>query len=343
MRLSIGLALLICCCATITSCTAAAPKGPNANVTVPSVGKPPAPVSAQAALSSEAFTPYADLGAASDDGLAPGETYQALRTACMNDAGYGQYAAQSPIAIRANRGLGFPQPAGLWGYVGVSLAQQYGFDTPDSGPGSGAGAVDTFQSLPTAVQEAGVKCLNIIADFNNHEFSTSLAGIETMNNEISTDVVQDAEFKSATRAWSKCMAKNGYTTPDPNTFAQAEQQRFIVVPSQSQGSSPAPAPTPTPQTQTQIAMAVTDAQCTLSTDLSGIYFAVQADYEQQFVTANSQALTVAVRGYKADYAKELKNLPALLRTASDKLNIFGRTVKGTPGGPGRVATPRPSP
>jgi hypothetical protein len=56
-------------------------------------------------------------------------------------------------------------------------------------------------------------------------------------------------------------------------------------------------------------MAVTDAQCTLSTDLWGIYFGVQADYEQQFVTANQQALNIAVRRYKADYAKELKNLP----------------------------------
>jgi hypothetical protein len=335
MRLSTGLALLICCGATITACTATAPKGPNANVTVPSVGKPPAPVSAQAALSSEAFTPYADLGAASDDGLAPGETYQALHTACMNDAGYGQYAAQSPFAIRENRGLGFPQPAGPWGYIGGSLAQQYGFDPPDSGPVPGPGPGDTFQGLPTAVQEAGVKCLNIIADFNNHEFSTALAGIETMNDEISTDVVQDAEFKNATRAWSKCMAKNGYTTPDPNTFAQSQEQRFIVVPSQSQGSSPAPAPTPTPQTHTQIAMAVTDARCTLSTDLSGIYFALQADYEQQFVTANQQALGVAVRRYKADYAKELKNLPALLRTASGKITFFSS-------GP-RVKGPSPSP
>ena len=82
-------------------------------------------------------------------------------------------------------------------------------------------------------------------------------------------------------------------------------------------------------------MAVTDAQCTLSTDLSGIYFAVQADYEQQFVTANSQALGVAVRRYKADYAKELRNLPALLRTASDKIDFSGPHK--------RAPAPSPSP
>ncbi|HET7014832.1 MAG TPA: hypothetical protein VFI65_13025 [Streptosporangiaceae bacterium] len=313
MRTPAALTLLACCFLTVTACTTKAPKGPDADVTVPSVGKPPPPVSAQAALASEAFTPYAGLGAVSN-GLAPGETYQALHTACMNDAGYGQYAADSPIAIRANRGLAIPQPSGPWGYVGVSVAQQYGFRIPDVGPGPGP---EAFTSLPLAVQEAGNKCANIILDFNDREFSTSLAGIETMNNEISTDVIQDAAFKKATTAWSKCMAKNGYTASDPNAFAQAQEQRFEVV---TPGSAPTPFPT---QNQSQIAMAVTDAQCTVSSDLAGIYFAVQADYEQQFVTANQQALNVAVRQYKADYARELRKLPGLLRTASGKLTFSG--------------------
>ena len=48
--------LLIGCCAGLAACTANAQKGPVATVTVPSVGKPPPPASAQAALSSEAFT-----------------------------------------------------------------------------------------------------------------------------------------------------------------------------------------------------------------------------------------------------------------------------------------------
>ena len=249
----------------------------------------------------------------------------------MNAAGYGQYADDSPIAIRANRGLAIPQPAGPWGYVGVSLAQQYGFSQPGAGPGPSAGS---FASQPIAVQEAGNKCANIILDFNDHEFSTSLAGIETMNNEISTDVIQDAEFKKATAAWSKCMAKNGYTASDPNAFAQAQEQRFEVTP----GSTPTPFPT---QNQSQIAMAVTDAQCTVSSDLAGIYFAVQADYEQQFVTANQQALNVAVRRYKADYAKELTKLPALLRTASNKITFFSPR-KRPAAKPGHPASPSSS-
>jgi hypothetical protein len=332
MRIRIGMALLACC-AAITACTATAPKGPNSNATVPAVGKPAAPASEQAALSSEAFTPYAGLGAVSGDGLAPGETYQALHTACMNDAGYGQYATDVPFAIRANRGLVFAQAAGPWGYIGMSLAEQYAFNTPgDLGP-AGALSPTSIASLPTAVQAAGNKCFNIVIDFNNHEFANSLAGIETMNNEISGDVIHDPDFKKATTAWSACMAKNGYTAPDADTFAQSQQQRFFLP-----GSNPSQ---PAAPTKTQIAMAVTDAQCTQSTDLSGIYFAVQADYEQQFVTANQQALNVAVRHYKADYARELSKLPTLLRTTSDKITFTG-PGKRTPVGPGRPATPSPS-
>jgi hypothetical protein len=134
--------LLICCAAltagtVLTACTASAPRRPDATVTTPVVGRPPAPISAQAALSSEAFTPYAVLGAAGNDGLAPGDTYDALHTACMNDAGYGQYAAQAPYAIRTNRGLGFAQPFGPWGYIGTALAAQQGFLAGSEGPGGG--------------------------------------------------------------------------------------------------------------------------------------------------------------------------------------------------------------
>ena len=85
MRTRTGLYLLVCCCAVLAGCTAAGPKGPDATVTKPAVGRPPAPPSEGAALASEAFTAYADLGAAANDGLAPGDTYANLHTACMED------------------------------------------------------------------------------------------------------------------------------------------------------------------------------------------------------------------------------------------------------------------
>jgi hypothetical protein len=113
MRIRTVLGVLACCCAALTACTAAAPPGPSNNVTTPSVGKPPPPASGQAALSSEAFTPYAALGAASDDGLASGEWGSALAAACMTADGYPGPAAAGqagPVILGAN-----PAPSLPWG------------------------------------------------------------------------------------------------------------------------------------------------------------------------------------------------------------------------------------
>lgn len=144
MRDRRGSLLFICYCAGLAACTAAPPKGPDVTVTTPVVGRPPAPVSAQAALSREALTPYFGLGAASDDGLAPGETYAALHAACMNDAGYGQYSGSTPYPVRANRGMAFAQAYGPWGYMGTA---EHG---AEQAPGAAADDIGHARTAPGA-------------------------------------------------------------------------------------------------------------------------------------------------------------------------------------------------
>lgn len=342
MSVRTGLGLVICC-VVLAACTANAAKGPAATVTTPAVGHPPAPPSVAAAMSSEVFTPYAALGASDNDGLAPGDTYDALHAACMNDAGYGQYAADAPYPARTNRGLGFPQAYGPWGYVGTTLAAEQGFLTGNgpiiSGPSPSGGP---FGGLPTAAQAAAGKCFNILEDFNNAQFAHSMSIIETLNNYISTDVIQDGEFKRATRAWSACMAKEGFSSPDPSSFWQQALTASGQRPAPGQNPTGPPAPPTAAQNKAQIAMAVADANCTLSSDLAGIYFAVQANYEQQFVSANKQALDAGVREYKAAFAKELKALPALLQTTSATPNLVGGPPPGHHGGQHNTAKPSPS-
>jgi hypothetical protein len=340
MRIRTGWGLMICC-AVLTACTANAPKGPAATVTTPAVGRPPAPASVAAAMSSEVFTPYAALGAADNDGLAPGDTYDALHTACMNDAGYGQYAADAPYPTRTNRGLGFPQAYGPWGYVGTALAAEEGF-LGGSGESGGPGAGGPFGNLPTGAQAAAGKCFNIMENFNNAQFAHSMSIIETLNNYISTDVVQDGEFKKADRNWSACMAKNGFSSPDAETFWSQALNSIGQGPGPVQNSSGPPGAPTAAQNQAQIAMAVADADCTLTSDLAGIYFAVQANYEQQFVSANQQALNTGVREYKAAFAKALKSLPTLLQTASATPNLPGPPRPGHHGGHRSTAKPSPS-
>ena len=345
MRLRTGWPLLICC-AVLAACTANAPKGPAATVTTPAVGRPPAPASAQAAMASEAFTAYAALGAADNDGLAPGDTYDALHTACMNDAGYGQYAADAPYPARTNRGLGFPQAYGPWGYVGTALAAQEGFMAGNLGPGPGGGGPPSggpLGNLPQAAKAAAGKCFNIMENFNNAQFAHSMSIIETLNNYISTDVIQDGEFKAATRRWSACMAKQGFNSSDANTFSQLAEIMLGQRPPPGQNPTGPPGTPTAAQNKTQIAMAVADADCTLSSDLSGIYFAVQANYEQQFVSANQQALNSGIREYKAAFAKALKTMPTLLQKTSAVPNLPGPAQPGRHGKHGGTATPSPTP
>ena len=186
-------------------------------------------------------------------------------------------------------------------------------------------------------QSAAGKCFNILQNFNNATLAHYLSIVETPNNFIGADVINDGEFHAAMRNWSACMARQGFHSSDADTFSQ---QAAIML---GQQTAPGRNPTGPPgqptaaQNRTQVAMAVADANCTLSSDLSGIYFAVQASYEKQFVSANQQALGAGIREYKAAFAKGIKTMPALLRTTSATPNLVG------PARHGHHGTAKPSP
>ena len=328
MRIRTGICLLICCCAGLAACTAAAPKGPKTAVRTPSVGRPRPPTSVQAALSRDPFTPYAALGQSDNDGLAPGQSDFAFSQACMTAAGYPN-AGSALFSIRLGAGgLAFSQPWGPWGYLGLAVAEQYGFLVP---PGSALTSLGVDSpppgtnpaSLPAAEQTAIGKCATITGNFDNQLQSGPLAGIQTLGNDIYNDILRDATVKNATSAWSACMAKNGYTFDQPQSVWGQELRAMYgngPISPESQVSASAQ--------QAQLATAVTDANCTQSTDLAGIYFAVQASYEQQLVNANQQALNAAVQQYRAAYQKELAKLPALLRAAKAQPFRNGVHVRG---------------
>jgi hypothetical protein len=316
MRIRTRICLLAGCCAALTACTAAPSKGPNTAVSTPRVGRPPPPTSAQAAVSREAFSPYAGLGLSGNDGLAPGEGGLALAGACMTAEGYpGADAAFDADNINLGVGyLSFSLPWGAWGYLGAADAQQYGFRFMP-GPTLSALGIDPGPAnpptVPPAEQAAAGKCLTIEQDFANSVDGGPLAGIGALSNDVSTDVAHDPAVQAATRAWSACMAKNGYSFNQPQTVWGKEMTAMYPGQQQITPSTPVSAAAQ----QAQLAVAATDAGCTQSSDLAGIYFAVQASYEKQLVTANQQALTAAVKQYKGAYAKDLSKLAAPLHTA----------------------------
>jgi len=335
MRTRTIIGVLACCCAALAGCTAAASNAPNTTVRTPSVGKPPPPASAQAALSSEAFTPYAALGLSSDDGLAPGQSSSSLAGPCMNAAGYpGVTPADGIVGIGIPQGSGslssvaFAWPWGAWGYLGTADAQQYGFQYPQSAAfatlGLGGAQPATPPGVPAAEQAAAEKCFTITQDFfMATQNGPVMADIWALFNNLTSDMARDRAVHAATRAWSACMTKNGYSSLGSPRNVDTQEQQNMDGNGTGHGPGRTKAPTVSPAAnQAQIAAAVADADCTQTSDLAGIYFAVQASYEQQLVSANRQALTADVSQYRTAYAKELKRLPALLRTTKARCYPF---------------------
>ena len=120
-------------------------------------------------------------------------------------------------------------------------------------------------------------------------------------------MINDGEFHAAMRRWSACMSKQGFHSADANNFEQQAQEMLGQRLAPGQNPNGPPGQPTAAQEKQQIAMAVADANCTLSSDLSGVYFAVQTSYEKQFVSANQQALNAGIREYKAAFAKDAQD------------------------------------
>ena len=299
--------IVICCCLGLAACTVAPTFKPDTSVTRPAVGRPAPPSSVQAASASDPFTPYQNLGQSADDGLAPGESFSAISKACLTDEGFPDAVGGFGFIIIGGP-FGDRVPWGPWGYLGTAEAAQEGFSFQGA---YGSGVIHPVpQGPPSAAERKAMnKCGTITAKFDQSQFTGTLAGITALTNDIITDVQHDPSVRAATKAWSACMAQNGYNITDPQTAirtafggsAGAAKGAIVIGGTQNKA-----------QQEAQIALAVTDADCTASTDLAGIYFAVQASYEQQLVTANQQALNAATQQFRTAYQKELTQLPKLL-------------------------------
>jgi|ERR1022692_10510 hypothetical protein len=308
-----AVAVLLCCCAglALAACSGGSgAKSPESSVTAPSVGKPAMATSIQAALAKQAFTPYTELGQAAGDGLAPNEAATSLAAACMTDAGYPDAAGDLGLQETIGDTLTGASAFGAFGYVGASEAAQGGFSP---GPGTGLSAPS---DLSAAAQAATGKCSTIVGNFTGNQANSALAAVQTLGQTIRSEDFKDPSIGKATKAWSACMAADGYHYGTPTELLNSAMiiiRGASVTKQTAAGTITAPSLTAA-QKAAQIAQAEADAACTQSTDLAGIFFAVQASYEQQVVDANQPQLTKAVQQYRAAYQKELGKLQTLLTT-----------------------------
>jgi hypothetical protein len=295
-----GIAVLLCCCTglAMAACSGgSSAKSPETSVTAPSVGKPAMAASIAAALARQAFTPYAGLGNVASDGLAPNEAVTSLDSDCMTDAGYptaNDDFQEGHVGDTLTPSTSF----GAFGYVGATEAAQYGF-MPGGPGGPGTGSSD----LSAAAQAASNKCFTIWRNFLGNQLNSALAAVQTLGQTIRSEDFKDPSIAQATKAWSVCMAADGYDYGTPNELVNSVMNVLRTASTLTAAQKAA-----------QIAEAEADAACTQSTDLAGIYFAVQAGYEQQIVDANQPQLSKAVQQYRAADQKELGKLHTLLTT-----------------------------
>lgn len=284
----VGGALALAGCAS----TSSGPSG--AALTAPNVGRPAAPASVAAALATEPLTAYITLGDSAGNSLAPNEALDGLQSACMADAGFAGDGKDVLVPVSVPLGTAGGPPWGQWGYLGPVPA------LTASSPSAFTAPAPT--SNPSAAEQlAANKCSNVLNNFTKSVDNGPLAGVQTMSTNIRAADNKDPSIAAATKDWAACMTTNGYNYADPTSLVH-DMINYGAL-SGTQKSA-------------QHALTAADAHCTQTSDLAGIFFAVQAGYEQQTVDANQQALTTAVHDYRAAYQQELTNLPTLLATAS---------------------------
>ncbi len=277
---------------------------PKPTPTVADVGRPPMAASIDAALAQQAFTPYAHIGQVDSDGLAPHETTAQLGIACMSAAGYPAYGGNLPgQSVRVGDGVVGTSPFGPYGYVGGPTGPAARGFNPALG--QGVHSSTPVGQLPADEQTAALICAHIIGDFRDTQEQGSLAIVDSLSTTIGSDVQQDPQVIAATAAWSQCMAADGYQLADPDAAIHGGLRPV---------QGPAGTGTPAPPDPAAVALAQADARCTDRSDLDGIYFAVQAEYEQQVVAANRQQLVSAAQRYRVAYQQELAQMPQLLTT-----------------------------
>ncbi|WP_338697484.1 hypothetical protein V2W30_16925 [Streptomyces sp. Q6] len=91
--------------------------------------------------------------------------------------------------------------------------------------------------------------------------------------EAESRALSDSRVKKATKAWSGCMAKAGYTTADP-----ASVTRDLGIADDARNTPKA------------IAAAKADVRCKADVNYSGIRFAVQSAYQKRLLDKNGETL-----------------------------------------------------
>ncbi|MBV2152295.1 hypothetical protein [Kitasatospora sp. SUK 42] len=203
-----------------------------------------------------------------------------LVVSCMHRAGFsaftgdGLQAAQPPDNATA-------LPAGPWGYLGAEAAATLGFHPPKrTAPRPDAAPVGAGE----AYDNARVDCDRQAAEQLGSPPAAGAELVGRLFDESMKAAAKDARVVAATRAWTVCMTAAGFEAATPDELARKYQTTPEATPA-------------------ELAAARADADCTATSNLAGLWFAVLAGYQRQLIDRNAQALTAQQEAVRAQDAR----------------------------------------
>jgi hypothetical protein len=233
-----------------------------------------------------------------------------LEKSCMARLGF-EYLPGLSSAYEAQSTRTFDEfDSRLWGVSDAVVVREYGYHLPSWVEGTGK--PETMGSLPPAAQLAltgrsvgGAQASGVggsgiprggCAGQANQKVAAALGSAEgavpPLVAQISLESFDRARSDPRVLAvfakWSACMRAHGYDYANPfQPPAVANQSR--------------------PPTQAEIQTAVTDVGCKLKTNLLGVTYAVQSDYQNQLINQNAPQLA-QIKAQVQQQAKALVSL-----------------------------------
>jgi len=249
--------------AMLCACSGRSHQSPGATVTPPPLdgARPPATLAG-----AESALPLAGYGPSPSQWQVIYRAVGMLQAECMRQRGYHRFTPTATARSPAT----YPGGGGPFGYVNEGYAARRGFHSPGGGPGPRPMTLTEARVSLACVARAQVRVLGP----PSVRVRTAERLLGSLYVKSERDATTDKRVVAATGAWAACMRADGFDAHSPAALVQGP---WSAAPSAR-----------------EIATAKTDAACTSSEHLAGIYFAVLAGYQRELARPYARTLA-AVR------------------------------------------------
>jgi hypothetical protein len=276
-----GLAAGLSSLLLISGCAeGSASRGPD--VELPSI--PSDPMAPTSYLAGVASLPWRDYVQSPAQAAAGQQAKFAVTVTCMHRRGYSDF--RKSLIQYASPDFSY-EPGGPYGWIDKRKAARYGFH---SSPADYATVHMSAAHISTVENARLEACLSQAAEELDGGKASDPRNLANQLFETSWNLAtRDPRVRAATERWAKCMHRHGL-----NLLSPPEAANWA-------GKTPNASPR-------EIVIATADADCTESSGLAGVFFAVDAGYQRELIRANASALASVAAGISAENRRDAAEL-----------------------------------